>query len=124
MTEEALLKLWNENRVQLILAQVAPALVLIAIFVLAAQGTFASASDASRYLAIAVAAVTGLLAMVSQFAVIREANALIVDLDKIENSTEVAKRIAASKSFLSLSAAIVLGLGLLIFVFIVWSVLG
>ncbi len=62
--------------------------------------------------------------MVSQFAVIREANALIVDLDKIENSTEVAKRIAASKSFLSLSAAIVLGLGLLIFVFIVWSVLG
>jgi len=62
--------------------------------------------------------------MVSQFAVIREANALIVDLDKIENSSEVAKRIAASKSFLSLSAAIALGLGLLIFVFIVWSVLG
>lgn len=124
MTEEALLKLWNEKRVQLILAQVAPALVLIAIFVLAAQGTFAGASDASRYLAIAVAAVTGILAMVSQFAVIREANALIVDLDKIENSSEVAKRIAASKSFLSLSAAIVLGLGLLIFVLIVWSVLG
>lgn len=124
MTEEALLKLWNEKRVQLILAQVAPALVLIAIFVLAAQGTFVGASAASRYLAIAVAAVTGILAMVSQFAVIREASALVVDLDKIENSSEVSKRIAASKSFLSLSAAIVLGLGLLVFVLIVWSVLG
>lgn len=124
MTEEALLKLWNEKRVQLILAQIAPALVLIAIFVLAAQGTFVGASNASRYLAIAVAAVTGILAMVSQFAVIREANALVADLGKIQNSSEVAKKIAGSKSFLSLSAVIIVGLGLLIFALIVWSVLG
>ncbi len=124
MTEEALLKLWNEKRVQLILAQIAPALVLIAIFVLAAQGTFASASAASKYLAIAVAAVTGILAIISQFAVIREAGSLLDDLAKIQNGSELTRKIAASKSFLSLTAVAVIGLGLIIFALIVWSVLG
>ena len=55
MDERALLSLWNENRMQIIIAQIAPALVLIAVFVLSAQGTFADASDPARYLAIAVA---------------------------------------------------------------------
>ena len=76
MDEKALLKLWNEKRMQIIIAQIAPALVLIAVFVLAAQGTFATASDAAGYLTIAVAAVTGFLAIVSQYAAIREAEAL------------------------------------------------
>ncbi|CAB4887422.1 MAG: hypothetical protein F2793_10420 [Actinobacteria bacterium] len=124
MDEQALLKLWNEKRMQIILAQVAPALVLIAVFVLAAQGTFANASDASRYLAIAVAASTGLLAVVSQFAVIREAEALLHDLDRVENASALTKKIASSRSFLSLTAAGVIGLSLVIFALVVWSVLG
>ncbi len=123
MTEEALLKLWNEKRVQLILAQVAPALVLIAIFVLAAQGTFASANAASKCLAIAVAAVTGILAIISQVAVIREAGSLLNDLATIQNGSELTRKIAASKTFLSLTAVAVIGLGLIIFALVVWSVL-
>lgn len=124
MDEKALLDLWNAKRQQIILAQVAPALVLIAVFVLAAQGTFADASDASRYLAIAVAATTGLLAVISQFAVIREAQALLVDLGKLSNSTAVSQKIASSRSFLSLTAFGIVGLSLVVFALVVWTVLG
>ena len=124
MDEQALLRLWNEKRTQIILAQIAPALVLIAVFVLAAQGPFAGASDAGRYLTIAVAASTGLLAVVSQFAIIREAEALLQDLDRVANPTALTRKIASSRSFLSLTAAGVIGLSLLVFALVVWSVLG
>lgn len=124
MDERALLKLWNEKRMQIILAQISPALVLIGIFVLAAQGTFAGASDAAKYLTIGVAAVTGFLAIISQYAAIREAEALIQDLGKIKDSTALTKIIAASRGYLSLTAIAIVGLGIAIFALVVWSVLG
>ncbi|MFM7451350.1 MAG: hypothetical protein ACKO2M_02530, partial [Actinomycetota bacterium] len=104
MDEQALLKLWNAKRMQIIIAQIAPALVLIPIFILAVQGTFATASDAAGYLTIAVAAVTGFLAIVSQFAAIREAEALILDMGKLKESAALTKKIASSRDYLSLTA--------------------
>jgi aldehyde:ferredoxin oxidoreductase len=123
MDEKALLKLWNEKRMQIIMAQVAPALVLIAIFVLAAQGTLATASDAAGYLVIAVAAVTGFLAIVSQYAAIREAEALLIDMGKVKDPSALTKKIAGSRDFLSLTAIAVIGLGLAIFALVVWAVM-
>lgn len=122
MDEKALLSLWNEKRMQIIVAQIAPALVLIAVIVLAAQGTFATASDSARFLAIAVAAITGILAIISQIAVIREAEALIADLGEIQDASKLSKKIAASKNFLSLTLVAIIALGLIIFGLIVWSV--
>ena len=124
MDEKNLLKLWNEKRSQIINAQIAPALVLIAVFVLAAQGTFKNASDASKYLTIAVAGVTGILSMISQYAAIREAELLLFDLSKLDNASALSKKIATSRSFLSLTAIAVVGLGLGVFALVVWSVLG
>jgi aldehyde:ferredoxin oxidoreductase len=123
MDEKALLKLWNEKRMQIIMAQVAPALVLIAIFVLAAQGTLATASDAAGYLVIAVAAVTGFLAIVSQYAAIREAEALLLDMGKVKDPSALTKKIAGSRDFLSLTAIAVIGLGLAIFALVIWAVM-
>ena len=105
------------------MAQVAPALVLIAIFVLAAQGTFAKASDAAGYLTIAVAAVTGFLAIVSQYAAIREAEALLLDMGKVKDPSALTKKIAGSRDFLSLTAIAVIGLGLAIFALVIWAVM-
>ncbi len=124
MDEKTLLSLWNEKRMQIIIAQIAPALVLIAVIVLAAQGTFASASNPSKYLVIAVAAITGILAMISQIAVIREAEALVADLGKLQNASDLSKKVAASKSFLTITLVAIIGLGLIIFGLIVWSVFG
>jgi len=123
MDEKTLLKLWNEKRMQIIMAQVAPALVLIAIFVLAAQGTLATASDAAGYLVIAVAAVTGFLAIVSQYAAIREAEALLLDMGKVKDPSALTKKIAGSRDFLSLTAIAVIGLGLAIFALVIWAVM-
>ena len=123
MDEKDLLKLWNAKRMQIIIAQISPALVLVAILVLAAQGTFATANDAAGYLTIGVAAVTGFLAIVSQYAAIREAEALLLDMGKIKEPTALTKKIASSRDFQSLTAIAVIGLGLAIFALVIWAVM-
>ena len=123
MDEKGLLELWNTKRTQIISAQMAPTLMLIGIFVLAAFGKFDGASDATKYLAIGVAAATGILAIISQYATIREAEALIVDLNRVEKPSELAKKIASSRGLVSLFAIAIVGLGIAVFALVVWAVL-
>ena len=66
MDEKGLLELWNTKRTQIINAQIAPTLLLIGVFVLAAFGKFDGASDGANYLTVGVAAATGILAIISQ----------------------------------------------------------
>lgn len=124
MDEKGLLELWNIKRTQVISAQKAPNLMLIGVFVLAAFGQFDTASNATKYLVLGVAAATGILAIISQYATIREAEALIVDLNRIEKPSELTKKIAASRHLLSLTAIAIVGLGLAIFALVTWAVLG
>ena len=124
MDEKGLLELWNTKRTQVINAQKAPNFMLIGIFVLAAFGKFDGASDATKYLVIGVAAVTGILAIISQYATIREAEALLVDLNRIEKPSELTKKIASSRHLLSLTAIAIVGMGLAVFALVTWAVLG
>ena len=124
MDELTLLKLWNTKRTQIIQAQVAPALVLIGVMVLASLGIFTDASDAAKYLALAVTAVTGILAMITQYAAIREAEALLVDLRAAKSSSALSKKIADSRGLLSLMAIGIVGMGLAVFALVTWAVLG
>ena len=124
MDEKGLLELWNIKRTQVINAQKAPNFMLIGIFVLAAFGKFDTASDATKYLVLGVAAATGILAIISQYATIREAEALLVDLTRIAKPSELSKKIAASRHLLSLTAIAIVGLGLAIFALVTWTVLG
>lgn len=124
MNEIALLKLWNQKRSQIIQAQVAPALVLIAVMVLSALGLFEKANDAAKYLALGVAAVTGILAMITQYATIREAEALIVDLKRTKDASELSKKIADSRGLVSMTAIAIVGMGIGIFSLVTWAVLG
>ena len=123
MDEKNLLELWNTKRTQIISAQMAPTLMLIGIFVLAAFGKFDGATDATKYLAIGVAAATGILAIISQYATIREAEALIVDLKRVTNPSELSKKIATSRGLVSLFAIAIVGLGIAVFALVVWAVL-
>lgn len=124
MEEKSLIKMWIKSRTQIIQAQVAPALVLIAVMVLAAFDVFATAGDGAKYLAIGVAAVTGILAIISQYAAVREGEALIADLRKLENKSALAEKIAESRGLVSLSAIAIVGFGIAIFALVVWAVLG
>ena len=111
MNEKDLIKLWNQKRSQIIMAQIAPSLVLIAIFVLAGFDKFTSANDGAKYLAIGVAAVTGILAIISQYAAVREGQAVLVDLKSVKTKSELGKQIAGSGDFLKISAAAIIGFG-------------
>ena len=124
MDEKGLLELWNTKRSQIINAQIAPTLMLIGVFVMAALGVFEDASDGAKYLTLGVAAATGILAIISQYATIREAEVLLIDLKRIEKPSELAKRISDSRGFLSLSATAMIGLGIGVFALVVWAVLG
>ena len=97
---------------------------LIAVFVMAAYGKFATATDATKYLTIGIAAATGILAIISQYAAIREAESLISDLKKINKPTKLSKKIADSGELLKLSAVAVVGLGIAVFALVTWAVLG
>ena len=124
MDEKGLLELWNTKRSQTIKAQMAPNLMLIGIFVVAAFGKFETANDGTKYLAIGVAAATGILAIITQYAAIREAELLIIDLKRVEKPSELAKKISESRHLLSLSAIAIVGLGIAVFALVVWAVLG
>ena len=124
MKAKATVKAWNELRTQIIQAQVAPALVLIGVFAVAAFGAFENASDGAKYLTIGVAAATGILATISQYAAVREAEALLIDMKNAEEPTALSKKIAESRGLLSLSAIAIVGLGIGIFALVVWAVLG
>ena len=124
MKAKATVKAWNELRTQIIQAQVAPALVLIGVLAVAAFGGFDNATDGAKYLAIGVAAATGILAMISQYAAVREAEALLIDMKNAEEPTALSKKIAESRGLLSLSAIAIVGLGIGVFALVVWAVLG
>jgi aldehyde:ferredoxin oxidoreductase len=124
MDQDDLLELWNTKRSQIVNAQIAPTLMLTGVFVLAALGVFEDATDAAKYLTIGVAAATGILAIISQYATIREAEVLLIDLKRIDKPSELAKRISDSRGFLSLFATAIVGLGIGVFALVVWAVLG
>ncbi len=123
MDAKSLLKLWNAKRNSIIAAQVAPTLMLVGVFVLAVDGKFTDASDGAKFLTIAVAAATGILAIISQYAAIREAEALLIDLKRLNSTSELVKKIADSRGLLSLSAIAIVGLGLAVFSLVVFAVL-
>ena len=119
MKEDDLLELWNTKRSQIIKAQQAPNFMLIAIFVLAALGFFETANDGAKFLTIGVAATTGILAIISQYAAVREGEALMVDLRRVTNPSALATKIADSRGLLSLSAIAIVGFGIAMFALVV-----
>jgi hypothetical protein len=123
MDEKSLLTLWNAKRNSIIAAQVAPTLMLIGIFALAVDGKFVDATDGAKFLTIAVAAATGILAIISQYAAIREAEALLIDLKRLNSTSELTKKVADSRGLLSLSAIAIVGIGVAVFALVVVAVL-
>jgi hypothetical protein len=92
--------------------------------VLASLGVFTDAADSAKYLALGVAAITGILAIISQYAAVREGEALMVDLRRVTTPSALAAKIADSRGLLSLSAIAIVGFGIAMFALVVWAVLG
>jgi hypothetical protein len=63
------------------------------------------------------------LALVSQYAAIREAQALLEDLSEVKDSAQLSMKIASSKDYLNLTAIAVVSFGVVTFGLVVWAVL-
>jgi hypothetical protein len=124
MDEESLLEQWNDMRSQIIQSQVAPALVLIGIAVLATLDLFKDAPDSAKFLVLGLAAITGILATISQYAAVREGEALLLDLKSLEKPSALSAKIADSRGLLSLSAITIVLFDIAMFSLVVWAVLG
>jgi fumarate reductase subunit D len=124
MNEKDLISLWNDKRSQIITAQMQPVLVLIAAFVLSTLGYFDKATDSAKYFALVVIAITGILTTINQYAAIREGEAICDELSKIAKSGALAKKIAGSKNFVSLTAAFIVVADIAVFVFAYMAIFG
>ena len=124
MNEKDLISLWNEKRSQIIAAQMQPALVLIAAFVLSTLGYFDKATDSAKYFALVVIAITGILTTVNQYAAIREGESICEELSKVAKTGPLAKKIAGSKNFVSLTGAVIVVADIAVFVFAYMAIFG
>ena len=123
MDEKDLLSLWNVTRTQVIAALIAPTLILIALFVVASLNVFATAPDAAKYLTLSAVSVTGSIAIICQYAAVRDAKAIVLDSQKIDNPSALAIKVSQSGPLLNILTGTIIGNGLATFGLAVWVVM-
>lgn len=124
MNELELVRLWNQKRSQIISAQMGPTVMLGIVIIALSFGKLTDAPAAISYLVIGVIASTGLLATISQYAAIREGEALVKDLANIASLSATGTIIKDSASYLSMTKLVIVALDVVVFVLVVMAVLG
>ena len=123
MNEKELIAIWNAKRNQIIMTQLAPTIVLTAAFTLASLRIFSTASHQAKYFSLGVIAITGILAAISNLAVIREAEAITQDLKKEPALSAVGKKISESRELVVLNIVLNLVMSIGIFALAVLAIL-
>lgn len=123
MNEKELIAIWNAKRNQIIMTQLAPTIVLTAAFILASLGIFSTASHAAKYFSLGVIAITGILAAISNLAVIREAEAVTQDLKNQPALSAVGKKISESRELVVLNIVLNFAMSIGIFALAVLAIL-
>lgn len=100
MSEKDLVELWNLKRAQLTKAQFSSVVALAVLAALALLGNVESASMEAQAFAVIFLASVGALSVLTQFAIIREARALVVEISKLKKLGATAKTIAKSDRYL------------------------
>ena len=100
MTEKDLVELWNDKRRQIISAQMPSVIALAVITVMAMMGYFDGEYTYAHAFASLFLVTVGALSDLNQFAIIREAQSVVKDLQAIGNLSGVGQNIASSGSYL------------------------
>ena len=100
MSEKDLVELWNSKRSQLTKAQFSSVVALAVLAALALLGNVETASLEAKAFALIFLASVGALSVLTQFAIIREARAIVLELSKLKKLGTVAKTISKSDRFL------------------------
>jgi hypothetical protein len=124
MNELELIKLWNQKRSQIISAQMGPTVMLGVIIIALSFGALTDAPAAISYLVIGAIAATGLLATISQYAAIREAEGIVKDLGNVASLSATGTVIKDSGAYLSMTKLVIVALDVVVFVLVVMAVMG
>jgi hypothetical protein len=116
MSEKDLVELWNSKRSQLTKAQFSSVVALAVLAALALLGNVESASMEARTFAALFLVSVGTLSVLTQFAVIREARAVVIELSKLKKIGAVAKAIARSDRYLVATQGLMALLGIALLV--------
>lgn len=116
MSEKDLVELWNSKRAQLTKAQLHSVIALAVLAALALLGNAESASQEARIFAVIFLIGVGALSVLTQFAIIREAKSVVVELSKLKKLGAVAKTIAKSDRYLTLTQGLMVALSLALLV--------
>jgi hypothetical protein len=103
MNEKDLVETWNDMRKQIIQAQFQSVIALSVVTVLSVMGYFSGVSTTVALLALAFLVTVGSLGVLNQFAIIREAKALVEDLKGHSAQGAMGKTISGSGSYLNLT---------------------
>ena len=119
MKESKLIVAWNELRKVLVFSQLISVLVLVVVLYLLVAQDLAGAADEVKLFALAVVGTTGVLSLVSQFAVIREAQSMAKDLRGSKSDT--GSLISVSYGYLRLTQFVMAAFGVGVFGLLVWA---
>lgn len=106
MNEKDLIETWNGMRRQVIQAQLQSVIALSVVTVLSVMGYFSSVGTNVALLALAFLVTVGTLGVLNQFAIIREAKALVEELKGHSALGPMGKTVAGSGSYLTLTQAL------------------
>lgn len=122
MNELELIRLWNQYRLQLIIAQLAPTGLLITTSALVpairAAGTFAALGTLGILLA------SGILGALAEFQAAHEAQAVAKDLEKLNLESSISTRIVRSAKWLHVAKYLTPAIFVFIFVALTMALLG
>lgn len=104
MDEATLINIWNNQRKNIAKSQLVSVIIITAVVYLIVTNQFASTTDEVRLVALAAVGTTGILSLISQLAIIREASMIAKDLAKAKSNT--GKIIAASTGYLQLTQVV------------------
>jgi predicted nucleic acid-binding protein len=123
MKEKELIALWDSKRNQIVMTQLAPSIVLATAFVLSSLGLFTNATHQAKYFALGVVGVTGILAAITTFGIIRESEAIIEDLKNEKDLSSVGKKISESRELVMLNLAVNFIMSAGVFALAAWAIL-
>ena len=103
MNEKDLVETWNDMRKQIIQAQFQSVIALSVVTVLSVMGYFSGVSATVALLALAFLVTVGSLGVLNQFAIIRDAKALVEDLNGHSPQSAMGKTVSGSGSYLTLT---------------------
>ena len=122
MNEVELIKLWNQNRMQLVVAQLAPTGLLITTSVLVPAIREAGTYTVLGVLGILLA--SGILGALAEFQAAHEAQAVAADLAKLGSSSTIAARIVKSAKWLHVAKYLTPTIFVTIFIALTMALVG